>query len=161
VLKKIISGGQTGADMGALIAARELGLETGGFAPKGWLTENGPQESLLRDFGLMECEEDGYAARTRRNIVESDGTVIIGQHDSGGTGLTYRLATELKKPLFIVACLHPFEAPIDAARAEQFRNWLQQDRIETLNVAGNRESQIPGIADYTRAFLTEALSSLL
>ena len=56
--EKIISGGQTGADMGALLAARELGIPTGGVAPKGWLTENGPQEELLRNFGLIECEED-------------------------------------------------------------------------------------------------------
>ncbi|HME98544.1 MAG TPA: putative molybdenum carrier protein, partial [Terriglobia bacterium] len=59
-MKKIISGGQTGADMGGLLAARELGIETGGMAPKGWLTENGPEEVLLRSFGLSECEEEGF-----------------------------------------------------------------------------------------------------
>ena len=160
-LKKIISGGQTGADIGALRAARELGLETGGIAPKGWLTENGPQEDLLRDFGLIECEEYGYPARTLRNIVASDGTIIIGQHNSGGTELTFRLVNELKKPLFLVECPHPSGTPIDAARAEQFRKWLQLNWIETLNAAGNRESEIPGIADFTLAFLTEALPPLL
>ena len=52
-LTKIISGGQTGADMGALLAARDLGMESGGVAPKGWRTEDGPQETLLLSFGLI------------------------------------------------------------------------------------------------------------
>src|SRR5262249_3920699 len=80
---KVISGDQTGADMGALIAARELGLETGGFAPKGWQTENGPQEHILRGFGLIECEEPGYPARTRRNVAGSDATLLVGDYHRG------------------------------------------------------------------------------
>src|SRR5262249_45354175 len=72
-LIKIVTGGQAGADLGALIAARDLHIPTGGFAPKGWLTENGTQEDLLRSFGLMECEEDGSPPRTRRNVIHSDG----------------------------------------------------------------------------------------
>ena len=63
---KVISGGQTGADIAALIAARELGLETGGFAPTGWLSENGAQEALLRSFGMIECDEPGYPRKSSR-----------------------------------------------------------------------------------------------
>ncbi|PYS41215.1 MAG: hypothetical protein DMG14_08070 [Acidobacteria bacterium] len=154
---KIISGGQTGADIGALIAAQELGLETGGFAPKGWLTENGPQEAVLRSFGLIECDEHGYPPRTRRNVIHSGGTILVGKHQIGGSRLTYELATQLKKPLFLLACANPPGTKPDAARVEEFRSWLRQYQINILNVAGNRESEIPGIAEFTRAFLLNAL----
>jgi hypothetical protein len=114
-LRKIISGGQTGADTGALLAARELGLETGGFAPKGWLTENGPQEGLLRTFGLIECEVRGHPARTRRNIESSDATLLIGPYGTGGSKLTYQIATEVGRPL----CHLPFST---APNTKEFRS---------------------------------------
>jgi hypothetical protein len=149
--KKIITGGQTGADIGGLIAARELGIESGGTAPKGWLTENGTEEALLRSFGLEECEEAGFPARTRRNIVDSTGTILVGRYQSGGSRLTYDVVKELKKPLFLVAF------PSAGHCSEEFRNWLAAEEIRVLNVAGNRESQSPGIAEFTRSFLVRAI----
>jgi hypothetical protein len=152
-----MSGGQTGADMGGLLAARELGIESGGFAPKGWLTENGPQEILLQSFGLIECDEDGYPARTRRNVDNSDGTLLVGQYRSGGSRLTYEVAKELKKPLFLIACSNPPDIKPDPLRIEEFRYWLGRYNIETLNVAGNRESETSGISEFTRRFVVTAL----
>jgi hypothetical protein len=147
---KIISGGQTGADLGALRAARELGIATGGFAPRGWLTEEGPREELLKSFALRECDEEGYPARTRRNVEMADGTLLIGSYDKGGTRLTYEIAMELEKPVFHV--------PLTGeTTAEDFREWLARFRIDVLNVAGNRESQSPGIEQFTRQFVISAL----
>src|SRR4051812_21280651 len=102
-LKKIVSGGQTGADMGGLLAAREIALATGGIAPRGWLTENGPQELVLRSFGLIECSEAGYPARPRANIALADGTLLVGDYSGGGSRLTFEVARELNKPLFHLA----------------------------------------------------------
>ena len=153
---KIVSGGQTGADIGGLTAAGALGLQTGGFAPKGWLTEDGPQESLLRSFGLIECEEEGYSARTRRNVTHSDGTVLVGDYQRGGSRLTYETANELNKPVFTVA--HPITDTERDMLVDEFRGWLELHEIGILNVAGNRESQSPGIAEFTRSFLVKALS---
>jgi Circularly permutated YpsA SLOG family len=153
---KIVSGGQTGADIGGLTAARQLGLQTGGFAPKGWLTEDGPRESLLRSFGLIECEEDGYPERTRRNVVHSDGTLLVGDYQRGGSRLTYELAKELNRPLFSITWPNTEDAIQDIV--DQFRHWLELHGIKVLNVAGNRESQTPGIVEFTRGFLVKALS---
>ena len=151
-LTKIISGGQTGADLGGLLAARDLGIPTGGTAPKGWLTELGPREGLLRDFGLTECDEEGLPARTRRNVVDSSGTLLVGNYESGGSRLTYDLAGQLNKPLFLA------EFP-NSTDTEEFRRWLELYDIQVLNVAGNRESKSPGIAEFTRNFLVGACRS--
>jgi len=156
IVRKIISGGQTGADQGGLLAGRERGIETGGVAPHGWLTENGSQEELLRSFGLTECEQEGYPARTRRNIMLSDGTLLIGPYESGGSKLTYEHATQMSKPLFHIA----YPPDNDEERITEFRKWLEHHGVQTLNVAGNRESQSPGIGAFTRSFLSLSLRVL-
>jgi hypothetical protein len=150
-VRKVVSGGQTGADQGGLFAGRELKLETGGIAPRGWLTENGPDETLLRSFGLKECEEEGYPARTRQNVALSDGTLLVGPYESGGSKLTHEFATQMNKPLFLLK--YPPDTSDDGQCIIEFKQWLENHRIQTLNVAGNRESQSPGIGEFTRSFL--------
>ena len=44
---KIVSGAQTGVDLGGLLAAIELGLEWGGWVPKDWRTENGTVDASV------------------------------------------------------------------------------------------------------------------
>ena len=158
-LRLIISGGQTGADQGGLEAARELKIPTGGTAPRGWLTEEGPQRALLQRFGLKECTERGYPARTKDNVLKSDGTLIVGPYRTGGSALTAKLANDHHKPLF-----HVEYAAVDPVRQTEqiaeFRYWLTRFRIRTLNVAGNRESQSPGLGQFTREFLISALREL-
>src|SRR5437879_12195159 len=116
--------------MGGLVAWRELGIETGGAAPHGWLTENGPQEALLRSFGLTECEAEGYPARRRRNIVISDGTLLIGPYGNGGSRLTNEIATELKKPLFHLPHPNSSDMQHDRQRIKEFRQWLERYEIK-------------------------------
>ena len=150
-LLRIISGGQTGADQGGLLAARELGIPTGGTAPQDWWTETGAEETLLRGFGLVECAESGYDARTKRNVLDADGTVIFGSYATGGSALTAKVASDLAKPMFHVAF------PEVANDSREFREWLGRFQIRVLNVAGNRESVNPGIQEFTRRFLVSTL----
>ena len=152
-LQRIISGGQTGADQGALLAARELGIPSGGTAPQGWWTETGCQEQLLRGFGLTENWRPGYDARTRQNVIDGDGTLILGSDATGGTALTATIARYMGKPLFLV----PFPPAPDKEAGKEFREWLKKFRIQTLNVAGNRESERRGIQEFTKEFLLSAL----
>jgi len=154
---RIISGGQTGADQGGLLAARELSIPSGGTAPKEWWTETGSDEQLLRSFGLVECSEPGYEARTRKNVLDSDGTLLVGSYATGGSAMTAKIANEAGKPFFHVRYPRAAEDQgIELAHAE-FREWLTRFRIEVLNVAGNRESQNPGIQEFTKRFLVSAL----
>jgi len=146
VIKKIISGGQTGADAAGLVAGRELGLETGGTAPPGFMTDDGPRPNILKHYGLVEGERDTsiYRLRTIKNVKESDGTVIFGNADSPGCRLTINTCKRLKKRYIV----NP--------DASVLRYWVKKRNIETLNVAGNRERTNPGIFYRTHDTIREA-----
>lgn len=140
---KIISGGQTGADQGALFAARDLGIETGGTAPKGWRTEDGPAP-WLAEYGLVEAESSNYQGRTLTNVRESDASVLFGDIESSGSALTIGCCVATGKPYLCNPDAHSL------ARWTHIGGW------KVLNVAGNRESKNPGIAERVRAVLVEA-----
>lgn len=136
---KIISGGQTGIDRLGLEVGKELGLETGGTTTPGFYTENGKDESL-RDFGVVEISpelqagrkgKEFYLPRTEQNVLNSDGTVYFATNDdSAGRIATERFAKKHNKPFL----LNP--------TSEQLAQWLYDNNIQTLNVAGNRGSKV-------------------
>jgi hypothetical protein len=143
-LDLIISGGQTGADQGGLRAARRRGIPTGGWAPAGFLTENGPEPSLADEFGLQECD-GGYDERTVLNAEWGDGTVIFARDlESNGSRLTLMALEEAGKPYL----LNPAPKALAA--------FVREQGIRVLNVAGNRESLAPGIGNEVEAVVFEA-----
>jgi hypothetical protein len=73
-LEKIISGGQTGVDRGALDAALEASFPCGGWCPKGRKAEDGP---IPARYPLKEMDGPAYRLRTERNVRDSDGTLIL------------------------------------------------------------------------------------
>ena len=148
----IISGGQTGADQGGLLAARDLGIATGGYAPKRYMTEDGPARELLEPFGLEELPNPNYHVRTRMNASAADGTVIFG-NNTGGSYLTWTLCRRGGKAVYIISNPHKMHEH----DVTTFRTWLLNNKIKVLNVAGNRESKNPGICNAVRVFLVHAL----
>lgn len=140
MLKKIISGGQTGVDRAALDSAIRLGIDHGGWITKGRLTEDGP---LPPNYNMTEMPTDSYSERTEKNVTESDGTLIISQGTpTGGTDYTRRMALKHGKQLLhIDLALHG--NLLDAASL--VLSWLEMNKIETLNVAGHRASKDPTI----------------
>ncbi len=144
VLEKIISGGQTGADRAGLEAAHEMEMKTGGTAPHGFRTDNG-FDLTLKKFGLFEHPSPGYRERTIQNIHDSDGTVWFGNPQSPGGKLTIGTVIQVGKP-FIV---NP--NPVDLAE------WLTENQIRTLNVAGNRERTNPGIGEAVKVKIKTAV----
>ena len=150
-MRKIISGGQTGADLGALKAARKTGLRHGGWAPKGFKTEHGKSLWLQSVYGLRETISAKYEVRTIANIRHSDGTLIIAANfDSPGTRLTWNAVRQAKKPVACVSMLDPWNP-------KRIAKWIWDKQIAVLNVAGNRESVAPGIEDFTQEYLTQVL----
>jgi hypothetical protein len=150
-LTRIMSGGQTGVDRGALDAAIELGLEHGGWCPKGRRAEDG---EIPPHYGVQELDSSEYKVRTRQNVIDSDGTLVLHRGVvSGGTELTARFAQEHNRSLLTI----DLTASPDPAVVQC---WLAEQRIATLNVAGPRESSCPGIQDEARQFLMRVLDPI-
>ena len=148
-LKKIISGGQTGVDRAALDLALELGIPCGGWCPKGRLAEDGAIEAR---YPLRETRSPEYPVRTERNVKDSDATLILTRGEpTEGTARTLELAKIHKKPYFAVDLSEGEEDPAAV------REWLQEEKVEVLNVAGPRESNAPGIHDRAMEFLRRVL----
>ena len=141
-IKKIISGGQTGADQAALDAAIEMGIPHGGWVPLGRLTEKG---RLPARYKMQEINAIDYDQRTEMNVIDSDGTLLFGKGKlKGGSALTKKLAKKHLKP-----CLHLDIAEVSPYRAvEIIRSWLEVRKIKVLNVAGPRESTCPEIYNH-------------
>ena len=145
--KRIVSGGQTGADRAALDFARTHGIPHGGWCPQGRLAEDGELDLCYR---LQETPSSGYAQRTEWNVRDADGTVIFSVHKElfGGSKLTAELATRYNKP-----CLHISKQTDGDGAAEKLRHFIAENKIQTLNVAGSRGSNEPEISVYTSAVL--------
>ena len=140
MIEKIVSGGQTGADRGAIDAAFDCGFPYGGFIPKGRLAEDGRIDSKYT--ALVELDSFDYFERTKKNIEQSDGTVVIFCKKYGaGTKATIDYASYLKKPLLVVN-LSECEQKEAVTLIDSF---ARENNIAVLNVAGPRESIDSGI----------------
>jgi hypothetical protein len=138
-LTKVISGGQTGADRGGIDAAAELGVVTGGHAPLGYRTSRG-EDLTLKSLGLVEDPSYAYPPRTKKNVKNSTGTVIIGtQMNSAGSVLTYKFANELKRPCKMIGLPVDYTNEELLEEAKKLANWIRDKKITILNVAGNRD----------------------
>lgn len=152
MVRKIISGGQTGADRAALDFAIEHAIPHGGWVPRGRRAEDGP---IPGRYLMSEMATASYSKRTERNVLEADGTVVITYGDPrGGSALTLRTALAHGRP-----ALHlDLEAtPIDRA-SQQLHNWAVEQDVSVLNVAGLRASEDPRIYAATKDILKQALS---
>ena len=148
----VISGGQTGADMAGLMAARALDIKTGGWAPKGWLTENGTAQMLLQAHGLHEYRLKGYPARTKANVGWADTTIIFSEQPGPGSRLTRKYCANEHKPYLLV---HHFTHNLAVGVV---RDFLKRTQPTILNIAGSRESKAKGIHIFVYDVLREALA---
>jgi len=136
-------------DRAALDTALALGIPCGGWCPKGRRAEDGV---IPMHYPLTETTSKDYRVRTRRNVRDSDGTLILTRGPlSGGTALTRRLAKELDKPCLVVDLAQ-------RPRASDVRTWLASNSFHILNVAGPRESNQPGIYLQAKKFLRRVLN---
>lgn len=157
-LKKIISGGQTGADISGLIVAKKFGLETGGWMPKGFKTQAGPRPDYAETYGLQEHGSESYVPRTFANVKDSDGTIrIAGDLESPGERCTLKAIRQYRRPYFDVDLIDAY--PLEA-RAIEAAVWIQKNQITVLNVAGNSESTFFGTAAQTIDFISGLLTEL-
>ncbi len=168
MIRKIISGGQLGADMAGLDAGIELGIElgieVGGTASHGYIQSTGPKSKdrvvnieLQSKYGLKEGQitkkqgqygpyDDIYIQRTIANAQEADGSIWFGNRNSPGGKLTLGHIAQKGKP-----------TPLINPLPEQIMPWMTLNNIEVVNIAGNREFSNPGIYQSTKEILIEGL----
>jgi len=142
-IQAIISGGQTGVDRAALDFALDYGIPCGGWCPKGRRSDDGV---IAAKYSLKETSSPEYPVRTRKNILSSHGTLIIVQNGmiDKGTQLTHSICLKKGKPVFIAS---------STTQKAELLDWISDNRIKTLNIAGSRESSQPGIYDFAYGLL--------
>ena len=151
MIKKIISGGQTGADRAALDVAMELGIPHGGWLPRGRKTENGRLSDI---YILKEASSISYPLRTELNVIDSDGTLIISHGMlSGGSAFTQEMAKKHRR-----SCLHMDLSELNEYKVVEIINsWIEVKEIHILNVAGPRASEEPQIYEAVKTILKSVL----
>lgn len=150
MLTKIVSGGQTGADRAALDFAIEFDIPHSGWIPKGRKAEDG---IILDKYHLQEMPTASYPKRTERNVIDSDGTLILSHGKlTGGSALTLKLAKKHQRPHLHI----DFDKSNSFEAARAINAWIKDHGIEVLNVAGPRASKNPEIYDSTYKALMAA-----
>src|SRR5262249_31651724 len=132
------------------------GIPTGGWAPRGWLTEDGPAP-WLAGWGLVECQEgeseaERYRARRRRCVGDWRGAPLCGDLRSPGAKGLQRDCEALGKPLVWV------KPGLTTPR--HIAEFIRESRVTVLMVAGNWESRQLGIGARVEWFLFTVFSSL-
>jgi hypothetical protein len=141
IIRKIISGAQTGADRAALDAAIMYGIPHGGWVPKGRKAEDG---TVPGKYQVTELRSADYKYRTEMNVKDSSGTLILTHGKlTGGSALTLKYAHKHGKP-----CLHIDLNEVSAASAViKISRWIEDHQVDILNCAGSRISKDPKIYD--------------
>jgi hypothetical protein len=153
MLEKIISGGRTGADRATWRAARASGVATGGWMPRGFAVEDGPRPEFSEQYGATELPADDDLAGTERNVRDSDATLWFGETTTSAAQATVGACLRSGKP-----CLTIY--PGAAFEPAQVATWIAENQVRTLNVAGNREGEEPGIEARVERFLGAVLQQL-
>lgn len=160
MIEKIITGGQTGADLAALDAALELNINYGGYCPAGRINEDGEIPEKYKkleeiSFNRPYTEMENYEARTIKNATIADGTLILvpcyplPNTIQDGTKLTIHAA--LDKSLIINL------SDEQQSNIERIVKWVKEKNIKVLNIGGPRESSSPGIYQKSLDFLRKVL----
>lgn len=154
LLERIVSGGQTGVDRGALDAALAMDFPLGGWCPADRSAEDGP---IPDRYPLTPLGHGGYRARTHQNVIDSDATLILAPGEpTGGTGLTRIFCEVHGKPLLVIDAARTAESEA-ASQVARFIEWRS---IRTLNVAGPRATGWPQGHEYARRTIRALLIAL-
>lgn len=140
MIKKIVSGGQTGADRAGLDVAVRWNFPYGGWCPRGRKAEDGP---ISLQYQLVETPSASYLQRTEWNARDSDATVIftIASTLSGGSKRTAEFAAKHRKPfLHLPGHSSNYDPP-----ALILQRFIEKNGVRVLNVAGTRASKEPEV----------------
>ena|ERR1700674_2471477 len=158
----IVSGGQTGVDRAALDVAIKKKIPYSGWCPLGGRAEDfGDPPGLLAKYNLRPTPAVAAEQRTAWNVRDSNATLILlhGTIEVSKGSLFTKLCADL---IFLRPC-----RVVDMGESERALDsttrWLtrlvdisRSDQF-TLNFAGPREKESPGIYKLAVAFIDELL----
>lgn len=157
MLRKVISGGQSGADIAGLEVAKKFGLETGGIMPFGFKTLDGCRPEYKEMYGLTAHNSSSYVTRTRANVRDSDGTIRLAFNlESRGEICTLKAIKDYGKPWIDV----DFSSNSVKQTVEPVVEWLCRNEIEILNIAGNAEQTWAGTHEAALQYLDRLFEHL-
>lgn len=149
-LRKVVSGGQTGADIAGLEVAKKFGFETGGIMPFGFKTLDGCRPEYKDMYGLTAHNSSSYVPRTRANVRDSDGTIRLAFNlESRGEICTLKAIKDYGKSWIDV----DFSSDSAKQAVKPVVEWLHRNEIEILNVAGNAEQTWAGTYEAALQYL--------
>jgi hypothetical protein len=146
------SGGQTGADQAAWKVAKGFGVRSSGRMPKGFLTGDAPWPEFAEEHAT-EGVTESLVAPNEQDLRDSDATVWFGATTTTGAQETVGFCQKFDKPCMLIYPGASFEPSHVAA-------WIAENKIHTLNVAGNSEAVEPRIGERVERFLGKILLQL-
>jgi hypothetical protein len=135
MIKKIISGSESGVERAALDIAIRMDISHGGWITS-WQKEEMENRSEL--YGLREMPNVNYARIAEHNVSESNGVLIISRGELiTNAALHRRIAEKIQRP-----CLYiDLNKTAEFQASEQISAWIIEHRIKILNITGPKESE--------------------
>lgn len=162
MIRQVNSGYQNGVDIAGIIAAKEKGIKTGGVMPKGFRTLDGPKPQYAELYGAKEHESSSYVPRTYENVRDADGTIRIAfDFNSAGEKCTLKAIKQYNKPYFNVLVKDPTSlSSLSGQTTKDAYDWIIDNRIDVLNVAGNSTKTCFGIQKWAYEYLKKLFGLL-
>ena len=130
MINKIISAGLVDVEQAVLDVAIKVDIPHGGWIPHGHKTED---SSLLEKYTLKEIPASSELEHTEKNILDSEGTLVISRGDlSGEATLLQNMAEKRNRPF-----LHmDLDTSSDFFVSQTISAWIAENKIKILHVTG-------------------------
>jgi hypothetical protein len=162
MIEKVISGGQTGADIAGLKAAKACGIPTGGFIPLGYKTQEGPKPEYEALYNLIELDTASYRERTRLNVMQSDCTIRFAyDYSTPGERCTLDAIRDYAKPYVDIGTDRLNDTfGVLLSTQKELVTWLLENEFKIINIAGNSKKRYDAIEDLVYEFLMRIFTDI-